>query len=116
MSSRYAARYRFHVPLPDRGAREFNFTESRGDRRSTDAAEALWTQACRARWRALALIIKAKFVAVEDGIVSIEEEFMPYVVLPDGRTVSEHAQPAIEAAYATGTMGPILTLPAGSGS
>jgi len=109
-------RYRFRVPLPDRDAREFNFTEGRGTRRSADAAETLWLQACRARWRALVLIIKAKFVAVEDGIVSIEEEFLPYVVMPDGRTVSELAQPAIETAYATGEMRPLLELPAGSGS
>jgi hypothetical protein len=106
-------RYRFHVPLPDRGAREFNFTEGRGTRRTATAAAELWTQACRARWRALALIIKAKFVAVEDGIVSIEEEFMPYVVLPNGRTVADEARPAIEAAYATGQMRPILALPSG---
>jgi hypothetical protein len=103
-------RYRFQVPLPDRSAPEFRFTESRRTPRKPEQVTALWTQACRARWRALALIIKAKFVAVEDGIVTLEEEFLPYTVLPNGQTVSEMAQPAIDAAYATGDMRPLLEL------
>lgn len=53
----------------------------------------------RAAWRALVLSIKAKVVAVESGIVTFEVEFMPQTVMPDGRTVSQHALPAIEDAY-----------------
>lgn len=53
----------------------------------------------RSAWRALVLSIKAKVVAVESGIVSFEVEFMPQTVMPDGRTVAQHALPAIEQSY-----------------
>jgi hypothetical protein len=41
------------------------------------------------------LSIKAKLEAVETGIESFEIAFMPYVVLPDGKTVAEHVLPAL---------------------
>lgn len=58
----------------------------------------------RQRFRCLLLIIKAKLEAVESGIVSVEQEFMPYLVMPDGRTVSEHTLPMIKASFASGKM------------
>jgi hypothetical protein len=62
----------------------------------------------RQRWRALALAIKAKLEAVESGIATFEEEFMAYIVLPDGQTVGEFLSPQIEAAYSSGRMPPLL--------
>lgn len=62
----------------------------------------------RQRWRALALAIKAKLEAVETGIATFEEEFLNYIVLPDGVTVGEFIRPQIETAYATGTMPKML--------
>jgi hypothetical protein len=62
----------------------------------------------RRRWRALALVIKAKLEAVASGIVSFETEFMAHIVLPDGRTIGQHVSPAIEAAYSSGKMSPLL--------
>lgn len=53
----------------------------------------------RAAWRALVLSIKAKCVAVESEIVTFDVEFMPQTVMPDGRTVAQHALPAIEDSY-----------------
>lgn len=53
----------------------------------------------RSAWRALVLSIKAKIVAIESGIVTFEVEFMPQTVMPDGRTVAQHALPAIAASY-----------------
>ncbi len=49
---------RFTIRLPDREDDEFTRTPSRGDFRSPQAAEKAWEQACRSRWRALALCIK----------------------------------------------------------
>ena len=49
---------RFIVELPDRS--EFLLTPSRKQRRSPAQAEAAYDQAVRQRWRALALVIKAK--------------------------------------------------------
>ena len=51
-----------------------------------------WEQACRQRWRALLLIIRAKLEAVESGITTLESEFLANIVLPDGRTVGVTVQ------------------------
>jgi 2-polyprenyl-6-methoxyphenol hydroxylase-like FAD-dependent oxidoreductase len=86
---------RFQLPLPDRSAKEFWYTPTRHTQRTQEAANAAWEKACRQRWRALALSIKAKRESVETGIESFETAFMPYVVLPDGKTVAEHVLPAL---------------------
>lgn len=61
-------------------------------------------QATRVKWRALVLVLKAKLESVEAKIATFEEEFMPFIVMPDDRTVGQHVTPAIESAYATGKM------------
>lgn len=62
----------------------------------------------RRRWRALALVIKAKLEAVATGITTFEEEFMAHIVMPDGKTVGEHVRQAIATAYKTGKTPPML--------
>lgn len=104
---------RFVLPLPDRNAREFTHTPTRGTVRSQAAAEAAYEQAVRQSWRALALVIKAKLEAVAAGIVTFEDEFAMHMVLPDGRTVAAHVLPAIEHAYATGEVRPMLAIEGG---
>lgn len=105
---------RFVLPMPDRNSREFTHTPERRTPRSTAAADAAYEQAVRQRWRALALVIKAKLEAVEAEIVTFEAEFAMHMVLPDGRPVSAHVLPAIEQAYATGVVQPLLQLGAGA--
>lgn len=100
---------RFSLPLPDRSAPEFRKTPTGRERSKTQAA-AVYEQAIRRSWRALALVIKAKLEAVETGIVTFEEEFAMHMVMPDGRTVADHVLPAIETAYATGTVAPLLAI------
>lgn len=97
---------RFVLQLPDRNSNEF--THSSSGPRSADTAGTHWEQACRQRWRALALVIKAKLEAVESGIAIFEDEFMANIVLPNGRLVGEEIRPAIANAYATGEMPPLL--------
>jgi hypothetical protein len=104
--------YRFSLPLPDPTSSEFWLSPT-GRERTAKAAEAEHAQAVRQRWRALALIVKAKFAAVEAGISTVEIEFMPNVVLPDGRTVGDHTLPAIAKAYAENSVPSMLALPAG---
>ncbi len=99
-------RIRFVLQLPDRQSREFTH-HSRGARTVT-AAEAAYEQAARQRWRALALMVKAKLAGVEAGIVSFETEFLPHTVLPSGRTVAEDVLPAVAIAYETGQVAPLL--------
>lgn len=104
-------RIRFELPLPDRTAREFTHTPSRGTERSETQALDAWEQACRQRWRALALAIKAKLEAVECGITSFEEEFLSHIVLPDGQVFGQWALPQIQRSYDTGSLPPMLPGP-----
>lgn len=107
---------RFMLPLPNRGERRFTH-HSRG-MRTPDAAEREWEQACRQRWRALALVVKAKLEAVESGIATFEDEFLAYILLPDGGTVSQWLTPQLDIAYDPdqGTMPRSLTLTLDPGS
>ena len=106
---------RFVLPLPDRAAREFTHTVNRGQKRSDAQVFAAWEQACRQRWRALALVIKAKLEAVESGITSFEEEFLAHTLLPSGQTAGEWLLPQVAKAYERGSMPALLpALPAGS--
>jgi hypothetical protein len=104
---------RFILPLPDR--EDFTHTSGRSPRRRTQLqVEQAWQQASRQRWRALALAIKSKLETVESGIATFEDEFLAYIVLPNGQTVGEFTLPQIEQAYATGLMPRSLPgLPAG---
>lgn len=97
---------RFVLPLPDRADREFTH-HSRGAR-TASAAEAAYEQAVRQRWRALALMVKAKLEGVASGIVTFETEFLPYMVLPSGRTVAEDVLPAVAIAYESGRVAPLM--------
>jgi hypothetical protein len=104
---------RFVLPLPDRSAREFTHTPGRHNRRSEADAYKAWEQACRQRWRALALAIKAKLEAVEAGITTFEDEFMAHIVLPDGSTFGRWARPQIAKVYEENTMPTLLALGTG---
>ena len=92
-------RIRFILPLPSRDDSEFIKTKT-GKRRSESAALASWEQACRQRWRALHLAIKAKLEAVECNITEFEREFLAHIVDPEtNRTVGELVLPMIEDRY-----------------
>lgn len=101
---------RFVLPLPDKQEQKFWFTPERRTKRSEKQAYEAWEQACRSRWRALYLIIKAKLEAVDSGISTIEREFFYDIVLPDGKTVGEFMATQIETAYKTGEMPPLLPM------
>lgn len=102
-------RVKFVVPMPDPQAREFTHTAARGTKREPKAAYDEWEKACRQRWRALALCIKAKLEAVECGITTFESEFLAHIVLPNGETMADRARPYIAEAYATNSTPPMIT-------
>lgn len=93
---------RFMLPLPNRKDREFTHTVARASRRSESAIDAAYEQAVKQRWRALALVIKAKLEAVAAGIVTFEDEFAMHMLLPNGETVRSYVIPEIENAYRNG--------------
>jgi len=76
--------------------------------RSTGDARTAQQKATRQRWRALALIVKAKLEAVEAGVTTFEDEFLAHILLPDGTTVGQNTAPALEHAYETGQMPALL--------
>ena len=99
---------KFMVDLPPRNRKDF--THSSRGARTLEAATAAWEQACRQKWRALALVIKAKLEAVEAGITTVENEFLAHTVLPGGETAGEWLNPQIDQAYLTGAMPSVLLL------
>lgn len=105
----------FELPLPDENAAIFAKVKKRGYHVAATLAQriAARDQEHRRRWRALAMIVKAKLEAVETGITTFEDEFLAHVIVPGGRAFGEWARPAIARAYDTGqAMPPLL----GSGS
>lgn len=76
--------------------------------RTPEAARKEWEQSTRQKWRALALVIKAKLEAVESGITTFETEFLAHIILPNGQTVGQVMLPQIETAYENGKMPPLL--------
>ena len=97
----------FVLPLPDPKEDQFVYCTRKGvvqkDRpRDESWAHELWEQACRQRWRALALAIKAKLEAVESGIATFEEEFYAHIVMPGGKTLFELTKKNVALAYESG--------------
>lgn len=95
---------RFTIQLPAKDEKRFWFTPGRHVKRSEPDAYKAWEQACRTKWRALALCIKAKLEAVDSQISLFEEEFLAHTIMPNGQTVAEMALPVVAEAYKLGSM------------
>ena len=104
----YERHVRFTLPLPAKDDPRFSKTPSGRKVLRPERAWKAWEQATRQRWRALALVVKAKLEAVESKITTFDDEFMSFIVLPNGKTVGEMALPAIETAYKSGKMPPTM--------
>ena len=97
---------RFRVTLPDwQLMPEYN---GRRERQSQAQRTNRAGQVHKQRARALLLVIKAKLESVESGVESFEEAFLANVVMPDGKTVGQHAVPTIAQAYADGRTPPLM--------
>lgn len=90
------------VGLPDPNDKKFNqWVRGRGYPSDSKKLE-LWNAEVRRRWRCLALALKAKLISVEDGVTTFETEFLPYMVMPNGKTFATNMMPSIEAAKQDG--------------
>lgn len=116
----HALGVQFVVTLPDRNDKALTHYKANQSkwasliRRSPEAAEAAYLKECRRRWRCLVLLLKAKFAAVDSGIVQFQDEFLAHLMLPDGGTVGEWAAKEIGPAIAEGRMPSRLLLGGGS--
>lgn len=70
--------------------------DTRGRKRAAGVVEKDHDRAVKQRWRALALVVKAKLEAIESGIATFDDEWLPYIVLNDGKTVSEALAPQLK--------------------
>lgn len=103
-------RIRYDVPMPPPNDRMFTHTAT-GYVRAKDAAKAEYDKETRRRWRAVALIVKAKLEAISSGISSLDDEFLPRYVLPSGATFGEEIKPQIDRALDAGALPPMLPGP-----
>lgn len=87
---------RFVLPRPDR-----KLYEKKTDRwgyqhaRTPQQVDAAIAQADRQRWRALHLVVRAKLEAVEANISTFEQEFLAYIVLPNGASIGDILVPQL---------------------
>lgn len=96
--------YSISVDLPNPNDEEFKFTPARRHKRTDAEANAAWEQACRVKWRELALLIKAKLVAISNDAATFEDEFLAYAMLPNNSTVGQWAKTQIADMVAQGQM------------
>lgn len=106
-------RVMFELPLPSRDqfkTKKVNtgYGYVRDREMSPDQQVKAWEQACRQKWRALGLVIKAKLEAVESGISEFEDEFLSNIVLPNGKMLGKMIKPQLAEVFATKKMPPLL--------
>ena len=84
------------VPMPDSSDPEFRYTNHNPPRERTAAQvrEAI-EQVERSQWRAAALLLQAKFAAVDAGIRTIQQELFPDLMMADGKTVFQYSMPLL---------------------
>jgi hypothetical protein len=81
---------RFVLPLPDYNDDDFRLTANKQYLRSDSAHDELYEKAVRQKWRALALVIKAKLESIEVNISTLEQESYANTVLPNNQTIYEY--------------------------
>jgi hypothetical protein len=86
----YAVRMRVPLKLVDE--REVSAKAKRAHTRTADEIrDDLYEQEEKRIWRVLAWNLKARMVAVEEGLETFEEAFLPHLLDPrTGRTIYEH--------------------------
>jgi len=89
------------VALPEKD--EFSKTPN-GRNRSKDQIEREFSQVVKQRWRALLLVVKAKLEAVESGISTVEQEFLAFIRMPDGKTIGDHVIGGLQKAASEGKL------------
>lgn len=94
---------RLVLPMPTEDDPDIKLTP-RGKLRPPGQIEDEIAKEHRRRWRALALVIKAKLEAVESGIADFSEEFLAYTVLPNQLTIGQVLRPQLDEVARTGKM------------
>lgn len=101
---------KFDLVIPDQDDLRFQATPTGRARSNPRAAFDAWERECRARWRSLHLLLKALFVAIEEGLLDFDRAFMHDIVMPDGCTVGQKLLPVVQEAVSRGDVGAQLLL------
>jgi hypothetical protein len=101
-------RIRISVSLPKES--DFNKTP-KGRRKKDNQIKVDYEKEMRRRWRSLTLLVKAKLVAVEDGVATFEEEFLPYILWGNGQTTAEQLSGRIMSIEESGVVPNLLPMP-----
>lgn len=109
---RQGRRFRFTIPLPDINASEFQYM-ARGvggkQKRTPEQTLKAWEKVINQRYRAVSMIIKAKLIAIDEGIATFEDEFLDKTLIPGTDiTVGEWATEQLTKGYLTGKVPPLL--------
>jgi hypothetical protein len=112
MFKRYGRPYSIRIALPGKDDDAILYTPNRMSKRNNSIAHKAWEQACRSKWRELLLLIKAKLVAIENGIASFDDEFLSYAMLPTRETVGDWANRQMEVMQQTGQLPDLIPQPA----
>ena len=99
--SRAGASHFAMAESPDKSSIVF---ELKGRRVRLDVSRPKDPQEYRRLWRVLVMRVKLRLEEIREGNITVEEAFMPYIMLPDGSVVKDHAVPALKLAYDSGTM------------
>lgn len=67
-----------------------------------------YEQGLREKWRLLFLLIRGKLELLAGDVETFEQEFLPYIVLPNNSTIGEHLIPQLDEIYSSGNMPPLL--------
>lgn len=78
---------------------------------STDTEDRIGWRDQRRKYRALFYYIKALLIAWDDGLKTFAEVFMPHIVLPGGKTVSQDLMPKYAIAVESGRIDEVKLLP-----
>lgn len=98
-------RVRFVLAIPKEA--EFETTPT-GRQRDQRARALAVKQEEQRRWRALALVVKAKLEAIASGVSTFEDEFLAHFVMPSGETVKDWLAPRLDKALEGGKLPPLL--------
>lgn len=103
---------KFTLCLPDRTDDRFvKDTRYSWKTASVDEQKRRYDQEARRIWRALLLVIKAKLEAVDSEIITFEQEFLPFIVMADGRTIGEAIIPQLSGPMTTQDLSRLLNAP-----
>lgn len=98
---------RLVVDMPARSEKRFH-EKADGSRYSETQGTNSWKQACRQQWRILVLLIKAKLEAIDAKVLKAEEAFLPWLLLPNGKTVIEEVTPRLDKLLDSGELPKLL--------